>query len=88
DGIAVRVPVPEALELMRGVVDEVMLVSEDEIVAAMRVLFADSGLIVEPAGAAGVAAIARRKSELAGRRVATPITGGNLSERQIRDWLP
>ncbi|HEY1455566.1 MAG TPA: pyridoxal-phosphate dependent enzyme, partial [Candidatus Dormibacteraeota bacterium] len=46
DGIAVRVPVPEALELMRGVVDEVMLVSEDEIVAAMRVLFADSGLIV------------------------------------------
>jgi threonine dehydratase len=87
DGIAVRVPVPEALELMRGVVDEVMLVSEDEIVAAMRLLFTEAALVVEPAAAVGIAAISRRASELSGQRVATPITGGNVTEDQIRQWL-
>lgn len=87
DGIAVRVPVPEALELMRGVVDEVVLVTEDEIVAAMRLLFAEAGLVVEPAAAVGVAAIARMSDELTGRRVATPITGGNLTPMQVNGWL-
>jgi threonine dehydratase len=87
DGISVRVPVPEALAAMRSTVDEVMLVSDDEIVAAMRLLFLDAGLVVEPAGAAGVAAIAKRAGDYAGRRVATPICGGNLTEEQIERWL-
>jgi threonine dehydratase len=87
DGISVRVPVPEALTAMRSTVDEVMLVDDDEIIAAMRLLFLDAGLVVEPAGAAGVAAIAKRAGEFAGRRVATPICGGNLTEEQIKRWL-
>jgi threonine dehydratase len=87
DGIAVRVPVPEALDIMRGVVDEVMLVSDDEIVDAMRTLFVDAGLVVEPAGAAGLAAITQRKAHLAGQRVVTPLTGANLTTQQIREWL-
>jgi threonine dehydratase len=87
DGIAVRVPVPEALQIMREVVDDVVLVSDDEIVAAMRMLFADAGLVVEPAGAAGLAAIAQRRDELAGKRVATILTGANLTTQQIREWL-
>ncbi len=53
---------------------------------AMRYLLADSGLVVEPAGAAGVAAIAKR-SQFKGGRVAAIITGGNLTEAQVRDWL-
>jgi threonine dehydratase len=87
DGISVRVPVPEALTAMRSTVDEVMLVSDDEIIAAMRLLLLDAGLVVEPAGAAGVAAIAKRAGDFAGRRVATPICGGNLTEEQVRRWL-
>ncbi len=87
DGIAVRVPVPEAVGLMASTVDEVMLVSDDEMLAAMRMLLHDAGLLVEPAGAAGVAAIAQRAKELEGRRVATPLTGGNLTDQQIKDWL-
>ena len=87
DGISVRVPVPEALTTMRSTVDEVMLVNDDEIIAAMRLLFLDAGLVVEPAGAAGVAAIAKRAVDFAGRRVATPICGGNLTEEQIERWL-
>jgi len=87
DGIAVRVPVPEALALMRGLVDDVMLVDDVEIVAAMRLLFATAGLVVEPAGAAGLAAITQRKAQLAGQRVATPLTGANVTPQQIRDWI-
>ncbi|HUG23164.1 pyridoxal-phosphate dependent enzyme, partial [Piscinibacter sp.] len=57
DGIAVRRPVPQALIDMRGTVDDVLLVGEDSIERAMRLLFASAGLLVEPAGAVGVAAV-------------------------------
>ena len=87
DGIAVRVPVPEAVSLMSDTVDEVMLVSDDEMRAAMRMLFYDAGLLVEPAGAAGLAAIKQRASDLRDMKVATILTGGNLTEQQIRDWI-
>jgi threonine dehydratase len=87
DGIGVRVPVPDALVAMRATVDEVMLVSDEEILDAMRMLFLETGLVVEPAGAAGLAGIAKRRHELAGQRVATPLCGGNLTEAQIRRWL-
>jgi threonine dehydratase len=87
DGIAVRVPVPEALEIMHSAVDEVMLVSDPEIVEAMRWLHLDEGLVVEPAGAAGIAAVAKLRGKLAGKRVAVPLTGGNVTEEQLRTWF-
>lgn len=87
DGIAVRIPVPEALEDMRMTVDEVMLVSDDEILDAMRMVFVDAGVALEPAGAAGVAAVAQLRKRLAGARVAVPLTGGNITEEQVRSWL-
>jgi len=87
DGIAVRVPVPEALDIMRDTVDEVMLVSDEQITEAMQWLHVDVGLVTEPAGAAGLAAIAARKGEWSGKRVATVLTGGNLTSEQYRRWL-
>lgn len=87
DGIAVRVPVPEALEIMRHTVDDVMLVSDGEILEAMRMVFSLAGLAVEPAGAAGLAAIAQRSRDWVGRRVGTPLCGSNLTAEQLRDWL-
>ena len=87
DGISVRVPVPEALEIMRKAVDEVMLVSDAEVIEAMRLLHRDAGLVVEPAGAAGIAAVAQRRQEFGGKRVAVPLTGGNVTEEQQRLWL-
>ena len=87
DGIAVRVPIPEALAAMRSAVDDVMLVTDEDMIAAMRMLQLDAGLLVEPAGAAGLAAVMKRRGELAGKRVAVPLTGGNLTEEQIRRRL-
>ncbi|HEV8596743.1 MAG TPA: pyridoxal-phosphate dependent enzyme [Candidatus Dormibacteraeota bacterium] len=87
DGIAVRVPVPQAVEIMATTVDEVELVSDEEMLGAMRHLMAEAGLVVEPAGAAGVAAIAKRARDFKDGRVATILTGGNLTEQQLGEWL-
>jgi len=87
DGIGVRVPVPEAVAEMRNSVDDVMLVTDEDLIAAMRMLQVDAGLLVEPAGAAGLAAVVKRKMDFAGKRVAVVLTGGNVTEDQIRQWL-
>lgn len=87
DGIGVRVPVPEAVEDMRGTVDDALLVSDEAMLAAMRLLHEHLGLVVEPSGAAGVAAILEHRARFAGRLVATVICGGNLTPEQMRMWL-
>lgn len=86
DGIAVRVPIPEALDSLRGIVDDVVLVDDAQTLAAMRDLRRALGLFVEPAGAVGVAAIAADRARFAGRRVATVLCGGNVTDDQVRDW--
>ena len=87
DGIAVRVPVPEALDDLRGIVDEVLLVDDAAIVEAMRLVFETLGIVVEPAGVVGIAAAAAHRARFAGARVATPLCGGNLTAEQARRWL-
>lgn len=87
DGIGVRVPVPEALDDLRGMVDEVRLVSDEAIVAAMRLLWRAQGLVVEPAGAAGLAALVAEPDAFRGATVATPLCGGNVTDEQAARWL-
>jgi threonine dehydratase len=87
DGIAVRVPVKEALSDLSGVVDDVLLVDDETMVQAIRLLFWKMGLVVEPAGAAGLAALLAYCERFAGALVATPLCGSNLTEQQVRQWL-
>ena len=87
DGIAVRVPVASAVDDVRNAVDDVMHVSDAEMVEGMRALFIDAGLVVEPAGAAGLAAAKKLSGELAGKRVAVIITGGNISPDRFRELV-
>jgi threonine dehydratase len=87
DGIGVRLPVPEAVADMRGTVDEAVLVSDSTILRAMRLLHQHLGLVVEPSGAAGVAAVLSDPARFRGRTVATVVCGGNLTPQQMRDWL-
>ncbi len=87
DGIAVQTPVPEALDDLRPVVDDVVLVSDESMLAAMRLLFAETGLVVEPSGAAGPAALLEHGGRWRGARVVVPITGGNLTREQMVRWL-
>jgi len=86
DGIAVRMPVPEALADMKGTVDDVLLVSEAAIERAMRLVFQHAGLVVEPAGVVGVAAILEHPG-LRTQRLATVLCGSNLTGEQVARWL-
>jgi threonine dehydratase len=87
DGIAVRVPVPEAVSDLEGVVDEVLLVEDDTLIRAMQLVFQHHGLVIEPSGVAGLAAAIAYREHFRGAWVATPLTGGNLTAEQVRRWL-
>jgi len=86
DGIAVRVPIVEALGDLSGVVDDVLLVDDLTTIDAMRRIFSHLGLVVEPAGAVGVAALMTHRAQFVGTRVATILCGGNLTLTQISDY--
>jgi threonine dehydratase len=73
--IAITDPVPESLERILELVDEVVLVDDEDIRAAMALIAESMGVLVEPAGAAGVAALARHPETLTGERVAVLLTG-------------
>lgn len=77
DGIAVRVPIASAVEAVRRVVDEVVLVDEADIVRAIRMLEAALGHRVEPAGAAGFAGLLGQAARWRGARIAVPVCGRN-----------
>lgn len=87
DGIAVRDPIPYALECIRGLVDEVVSVTDEDIVRAMRLAHEHVGLVVEPAGVAGLAALLAQADRWRGALVATPLCGGNVTPSDARDWL-
>ena len=48
DGIATRTPIPEALDDMQGLADEVLLVSDDDILRGMKLLHRHTGIIAKP----------------------------------------
>lgn len=77
DGIAVGRPGDLTFEYVREYVDEIVTVSDDEIAAAIVMLLERTKLVVEPAGAAGVAAILAKKIAPTGS-MATILSGGNI----------
>jgi len=87
DGIAVRVPIPVALEDMRGLVDDTILVGEQSIIDAMRLLHRHLGIVAEPSGAVGVAALLEHPEKFRGQLVGAIVCGGNLTAEQVREWL-
>lgn len=78
DGIAVRVPIPYAVDAVRRVIDDVVLVGDDAIRSAMALIAEHLGLVVEPAGAAGLAALIADPARWRGKRIAVPLCGGNV----------
>ena len=78
DGMATRVPDPEALAIIRKGAERVVTVSEDEIAAAMRALFSDTHNLAEGAGAAPLAALLKETGAMRGRRAGLILSGGNI----------
>jgi threonine dehydratase len=78
DGLACSTPNPEALEGILAGVERVVTVTDDEVEAAMRAYFSDTHNVAEGAAAAGLAAVLNERENVAGRKVGTIFTGGNV----------
>jgi threonine dehydratase len=87
DGIGVRVPILEAVQDMKNLVDDGLTVREESILKAIKLLHQCLGIVVEPSGAVGIAAMLEHRERFVGARVATIICGGNLTLEQMRNWL-
>ncbi len=86
DGIAIREPIAAAVEGLVEVVDEMLLVDDAQILSAVRLAARELGVLVEPAGAAGLAGLIAAGGVERGR-IAIPLCGGNLTPDQIREWI-
>lgn len=78
DGLATCVPLEPNVRAIRELVDEVCLLSEDELLQAIRALLFEEHAIAEPAGAAATAAYLQNPTAYAGRSVVLLVTGSNI----------
>lgn len=87
DGMACRVPSPEALAIIRRGAARIVEVGEAEIASAMRAIYTDTHNVAEGAGAAAFAAVLKERQRCAGKRVAAVLTGGNVDADVFRGVL-
>lgn len=87
EGIAVKAPGRITTDIIRRLVDDIMLVTEDQIERAVTMLIAIEKTVVEGAGAAGLAAVLAAQERFAGRNVGLVLTGGNIDTRLIASVL-
>jgi threonine dehydratase len=84
DGLAIETPHAEAVGNLVGLADDVLLVEDRALVDAMRLVHEEAGIVIEPSGAAGIAALAAHRQQFTEGTVATILTGGNVTDAQLR----
>ena len=82
DGLATRTPVAANVDAIRGLVDDVVLVSEEEMLQAIGRLLVDEHIVADPAGAAAMAAFLKRTDVVSSRTVLL-VTGANISREVL-----
>ncbi len=78
EGMAVRVPSPEAFDVIAKGAERIVEVSDDELAEAMRLIHRASRTVAEGAGAGALAAVMQERQKMAGKRVGVIISGGNI----------
>src|SRR6185295_19418902 len=87
DGMATRIPDADALAIIRKGASRIVQVSDDEIGAAIRILWTDTHNLAEGAGAAPLAAALQEKQKIRGKRVGLVLSGGNIDLDMFRRWV-
>jgi len=87
EGIAVKAPGRITTGVVRELVDDILLVTEDQIERAVATLITIEKTVVEGAGATGLAAVLANPALFAGRNVGLVLTGGNIDTRLIASVL-
>ena len=84
DGLATCVPLEANVRAIRELVDEVRLVSEEELITGIRTLLFEEHVVAEAAGAAPAAAFMQNPTAYAGRSVVLIVTGSNIPHELLR----
>ena len=87
EGIAVKVPGEFTSEVLRGLVDEILLVSEPQLESALSLLLQIEKTVVEGAGAAGLAAVMAHPEKFKGKNIGIVLSGGNIDTRLLANVL-
>jgi len=87
EGLATRVAFELPQRILWEHLDDFVLVDEDELGRAVLLMIEGTRNLVEPAGAAPLAAALRLRDRLAGKKVALILSGGNISPDQLRELL-
>lgn len=87
DGLAVRRPSHDALEIINKGAAKIIEVSEDELKDSIRILLSDTHNLAEGAGAAALAGLLKEKESECGKRVAIVLSGGNIDSASLMDVL-
>ena len=77
----------KTLPIIKEHVEDVLLVSDDEIKAALRWVYERMKIIVEPSGVVPLAAVLKNRSLFEGKRVGLIFTGGNVDVTKISEWM-
>jgi threonine dehydratase len=83
DGMACRIPQPEALEIIRAGATRIVRVDDDEIRQAMRIYHEDTHNLAEGAGAAALAALIQEREINRGERAAVVLSGANVDRAAL-----
>ncbi len=87
DGIAVKRPGALTYSIIEKLVDDVVLVKDEAIINAVLLLMERCKMLVEGAGAAGLAAILSGAIQLKGKKVLVPLTGGNIDINLVSRFI-
>jgi threonine dehydratase len=87
DGIAVKQPGALTFPIIQHLVDDVVVVNDEAIIGAVLLLMERSKMLVEGAGAAGVAALLSGAVNLQGMKVLVPLTGGNIDINLVSRFI-
>jgi threo-3-hydroxy-L-aspartate ammonia-lyase len=87
DGQQLPIPGELTFPVIQKLVHEVVTVTDDEIVAAMKLLFERAKTVAEPSGACAFAALLAGKIDVAGQRVGVTITGGNVTAARFAELV-
>src|ERR1700726_4228097 len=87
DGMATRVPDPDALAIIRKGASRMVQVTDDEVAAAIRAYWTDTHNLSEGAGAAALAAALQDKPKIRGKRVGLILSGGNIDFDLFNRWV-
>jgi threonine dehydratase len=75
------------LEIIQAHVADILLVSEDEIKAALRLVYERMKIIIEPSCAVPLAAVLKNADLFKGKKVGIILTGGNVDLSKFKDWF-